>query len=35
MTISVLPPIPVKPAAPTMDFFQTDTKLTVNIYTKR
>merc|ERR1719445_2891956 len=31
----VLPPIKVKPAAPTMDFFQTETKLTVNIYTKR
>jgi len=32
---SVLPPIPSKPASPTMDYFQTEQKLTLNIYTKR
>ena len=33
--MAVLPPISSKPPSPTMDHFQTDTKLTVNIYTKR
>merc|ERR1719393_700721 len=31
----VLPPIPSKPPTPSMDYFQTDTKITINIYTKR
>lgn len=33
--IPVLPPIPSKPPTPSMDFFQTDSKMTLNIYTKR
>ncbi|XP_023330321.1 cytochrome b5 reductase 4 isoform X2 [Eurytemora carolleeae] len=32
--ISVIPPIAVRPV-PTYDFFQTDNKLTINIYTRR
>jgi len=35
ITPPVLPPIPSKPAPPSMDFFQTDQKITINIYTKR
>jgi len=31
----VLPPILSKPPSPTMDFFQTDGAITINIYTKR
>jgi len=31
----VLPPIPSKPPSPSMDYFQTDQKVTINIYTKR
>lgn len=31
----VLPPIPSKPPTPTLDFFQTNDGVTVNIYTKR
>lgn len=34
-TKPVLPPIPTKPPAPTLDFFQTDNRVTINIYTKR
>ena len=35
LMIAVLPPIPSKPPTPTMDYFQTDNKITINIYTKR
>ena len=35
LMIAVLPPIPSKPPTPSMDYFQTDTKITINIYTKR
>ena len=35
MFLAVLPPIPNAPPPPSMDFFQTDGKLTINIYTKR
>ena len=35
LMIAVLPPIPSKPPTPSMDYFQTDNKITINIYTKR
>jgi len=31
----VLPPIPTKPPTPSVDFFQTESKITINIYSKR
>jgi hypothetical protein len=34
MSFSVLPPIPPKPPAPNMDFFQTERMVTISIYTE-